>query len=115
MLPPVTKKFHDKSTDRFFQFSFYCDECGLGWISECYQFSMRDAPCESEGEKKARDIIWKSDHDAAYERANNEAILNFNKCPKCGQRVCDNCFSEFEPICLTCLDSETVNVNNKSI
>ena len=102
MLPAVTKKFKDRSTDRYFGFTFYCDECGAAWESDRYPFSMRDAPTGSTGEKNAHVLMWKAEHDAAYERANNEALLQFNKCPKCGRRVCDNCFSEVAVICLNC-------------
>ncbi len=79
MLPPVTKKCEDHSTDRNFCFVFYCDACGAIWESELYPFSMRNTPSQSEGEKNARVILWRAEHDAAYERANLEAMLNFNK------------------------------------
>ena len=109
MLPAVTKKYEDHSTDRYFRFVFYCDECGMAWESEHYPFSMRDASLENEGEKKARVLMRKAEHDAAYERANTEAVLNFNRCPQCGQRVCDDCFAEFEIVCLKC----EVQIQNK--
>lgn len=112
MLPAVTKKYDDRSTDRFFQFVFHCDKCGEAWESERYPFSMRDATTKSKGEKNARVILWKAEHDAAYERANNEALLQFNKCPKCGLRVCDSCFSEFEVSCLSCKNSKSKEVNH---
>lgn len=106
MLPPVTKKCEDHSTDRYFCFAFYCDACGAIWESELYPFSMRNTPSQSEGEKNARIMLWKAEHDAAYERANLEAMLNFNKCRCCGRRVCDDCFSEFEAICQNCENSK---------
>ncbi len=59
--------------------------------------------------EKARVLMWKVEHDAAYERANTEAVLNFNRCPQCGQRVCDDCFAEFEIVCLKC----EVQIQNK--
>lgn len=49
---------------------FFCDCCDGRWASERYPFSMRDSPPESEGEQQARVILWKAEHDAAYERAN---------------------------------------------
>lgn len=113
MLPAVTKKYKDHSTDEFFQFSFCCDECGGVWESERYPFSMRDAPTESHGEKNARVIMWKAEHDAAYERANNEALLQFNKCPKCGQRICDKCFCELEVLCIKCRNANSKEDTNQ--
>ena len=102
MLPAVTKTYEDHSTDRHFCFVFHCDECGVIWESEIYPFSMRDTPSENEGEKNARALLWKAEHDASYERANTDAMLNFNKCHICGRRVCNDCFSEFEATCLAC-------------
>ena len=102
MLPPITKRFADHSTDREFRFEFFCDKCGAVWKSDVYPFYLRDAPCGNEGESRAREILWKADHNAAYERANNEAAMNFNRCRKCGLRFCDDCFSEFELICTDC-------------
>lgn len=102
MLPPVTEKYEDRSTDAFFQFAFFCAECGAVWKSERYPFSLNDSPPKSMGEKKAHEIMWKAEHDAAYERANTGAIFHFNKCPSCGKAVCDRCFSEFEDVCIQC-------------
>ncbi len=107
MLPPLTRQYHDRSTDGYFAFTFFCDSCGAPWHSEEYPFSLRDDPPRSETEKTARELIWKAEHDAAYERANNEAIFHFNKCPRCAKRICDNCFSPFEDVCTDCARDET--------
>lgn len=106
MLPPITKKYTDLSTPDFFLFRFVCDCCAEGWESEKYPFSQRDSAPKTEAEKYAHDLIWMSEHDAAYERANNEVIFHFNKCKGCGNRVCDNCFRVFEDVCLHCSPSE---------
>ena len=106
MLPPVTRKFKDLSTERYYQFAFYCDACGAVWTSERYPFcGQRETPMGAE-EQKAMDLLWKTDHTAAYERANQEAMLHFNKCPLCGKRVCDDCFSELALSCRYCHESE---------
>ncbi len=102
MLPPITKRYDDCSTDRYFHFIFYCDSCNSKWENEQYPFSMRDAPQCNEENEEARALLWKAEHNAAYERANTEALFHFNRCPLCGKRVCDNCFSEVEDICLNC-------------
>lgn len=106
MLPSITKRYTDHSTEDDFSFVFFCDCCDGRWASERYPFSMRDSPPGSEGEQQARVILWKAEHDAAYERANREAMLHFNKCPICGRRVCDGCFCEFEVSCLQCQTSK---------
>lgn len=102
MLPSITKRFCDRSTDSEFAFSFFCDSCGTAWESERYPFSLRETPPLSEAEQKAHKILWAAEHNAAYERANNEAILHFNRCPRCGRRVCDNCFAALDDVCKTC-------------
>lgn len=102
MLQAITKKYHDKSTYKYFGFEFYCDSCNVVWSSEEYSFSLKDDPPRDFEEKVARDIIWKQEHDFAYERANIECILHFNKCKQCGRRVCDNCYSELGETCKEC-------------
>lgn len=102
MLPPVTKRYDDHSTDRWFRFAFHCDRCGAGWESERYPFSMGNASSDGEGQEKARMLLWKAEHDAAYERANTEALFHFNRCPACGRRVCDDCFSLSGDRCVSC-------------
>lgn len=106
MLPPITKKYEDHSTDTCFQFSFHCDMCGAVWESEQYPFSLRASPSISLGEQRAHALMWRAEHDAAYERANREALLRFSKCPKCGSRVCDDCFSGLKELCLQCQATE---------
>jgi len=45
----------------------------------------------SRAEIKARELIWLRDHDAAYERANQEALNQLNRCEVCNSYVCDDC------------------------
>lgn len=102
MLPPITQKYHDQSTDAYFQFAFYCEACGDAWHSEQYPFSLAKDPPKSAAEEKARAILWTTEHDAAYERANTEAIMHFSKCRCCGKRICDRCLSELDDMCTEC-------------
>ncbi len=104
MLKAITKKIIDRSTDEFFKFEFHCDRCGTGWVSETYNFEHGFPDKLTEGEKRAKEIMWKVEHDAALERANLEARLRFNQCNSCGRIVCDECFAmdEDEEICVDC-------------
>lgn len=102
MLPPITKKYCDHSTPKYFKFSFLCDECGVPWESEAYSFSLSGSTPANEDEKSAWDIMWKVEHDAAYERANNEAAFHFSECPKCKRRVCDDCYFVSDDLCTEC-------------
>lgn len=102
MLPSITKKIHDRSTYEYFKFIFYCDKCGSAWESENYPFSLASDEPITQAEKQARVIMWKAEHDAAYERANTEAIFHFNKCSECNARVCDECYAENNDMCNEC-------------
>lgn len=107
MLKSVTKRFHDQSTDTAFRFVFYCDLCGKAWESDAYPFDDPFAGNAEGGEKRARDILWRTEHDAAYERANLEARLHFNRCERCGKNVCDDCYelcvcSDGRDVCAAC-------------
>jgi hypothetical protein len=107
MLPPVTKEITDHSTDRSFEFIFHCDGCRKEWRSSLIQFSKN----AEEYDKSTYALIWQVEHDAAYERANNEAIRNFNRCPKCGRMVCNECFvldagSKGEDLCSECVPKQ---------
>ncbi len=104
MLKTITKKIIDRSTDEFFKFSFRCDRCGFEWTSEPYSFEHGFPNKLTAGEQRAKDIMWKVEHDAALERANLEARLRFNQCNSCGRIVCDECFAmdEDEDLCVDC-------------
>ena len=96
MLKTITKKITDRSTDRFFVFSFYCDRCGKEWSSEKYPFEHFFSEELTTEERKAKDIMWRVDHDAAFERANLEARLHFNFCESCEGVICDECLTILE-------------------
>ena len=91
MLDPITKNMTDKSTKKDFLFIFYCDICENPRDSVPINFSCtKDNTLEVD--KKASNLIWQSEHAAAYERANHEAMQLFNRCPICKHWVCDKCF-----------------------
>lgn len=104
MLEPVTKKFEDGSTLETFRFTFFCDICGkaVKEITYPYKPPFKAKFFISKSERKARELLWLHDHDSAYERANKEVLLQFNRCPVCGKRVCDDCYHELEGLCREC-------------
>lgn len=93
MLKPVTKRFTDNSTLTHFEFTFYCDCCSKALPSVVIkpQFEFRKKLFLSRDEREARAIIYANDHSKAYERANNEARHELNRCEKCGELVCEEC------------------------
>lgn len=88
MLPPVTKEMTDYSTDQTFEFGFHCDVCRKEWRSAPIMFLKKAEECD----KSTYALIWRVEHDAAYERANQEAIRHFNRCSGCGKMVCNDCY-----------------------
>ncbi|MDP4092788.1 MAG: hypothetical protein Q8920_05435 [Bacillota bacterium] len=91
MLEPITKIMTDKSTGEKFCFTFFCDICKDSWDSVPVNYNQTNENV-TETDEITNNINWKSDHDAAYERANLEAMQHFNRCPVCKRWVCDNCF-----------------------
>ncbi len=112
MLKAVTKKYHDLSTERYFMFEFYCDRCGKAWQSEPYYFEHNFRDDATVAEEKAKEIMWRVEHDAAFERANLEAMLKLDHCEICGRTVCDECFSLNE-LCDTCVDCDKIREGKK--
>lgn len=101
MLAPITRRMIDNSNKRRFQFSFHCDICQSSWESIPLEFSGGEK--EAVGNLQEADL-WEREHEAAYERANREAILHFNRCPVCKRWVCDDCFYIFKDgdVCREC-------------
>ncbi len=94
MLEAATKKWEDKSTLKKLKFSFFCDCCQKEISSPEYTFNSGFKPkiFMSEAERRAREIIWQKDHDAAYERANNYVLANhIHTCEICGDGICGDC------------------------
>jgi hypothetical protein len=106
MLEPITKNMTDNSTEESFCFTFYCDICKASWESIPVKFSQ----AVDDATEKHINIrsVRESDHYAAYERANHEAMQYFNRCPVCKRWVCDRCFSIMSDrdVCKECAVSE---------
>ena len=104
MLEPITKKYEDGSTLEKFKFTFFCDSCGCAVeeISYTYHPPFKPKFFISKSEQRARELLWLSDHASAYDRANKEALLSFNRCPVCKRRVCDDCFDTEAGFCYDC-------------
>ena len=105
MIKAITEKSTDHSDSGRFSFSFYCDKCGKEWTSETTALSgMGSTVIENE---EARQMLWANEHRLAFEAANLEAQMHFNRCPVCGKRVCDDCFcveeKEHGGVCRDCM------------
>ncbi len=94
MLDPATKKWEDQSTTKKFKFLFFCDSCQKAIPSPDYEFHCGFKPkiFISESERRARELIWQKDHEAAYERANIYMLTNhIHTCEICGAHICGDC------------------------
>ena len=95
----LTRNHSDHSTDRGYQFEFYCDRCGVGFISEFKPFAMTMAG----GAGSAHTSSAVLPHDKAFRDCMAEAALHFRQCPGCEHRVCAaSCWNAERERCLDC-------------
>ncbi|HXX92059.1 MAG TPA: zinc ribbon domain-containing protein [Planctomycetota bacterium] len=112
------KNYEDLSTDQGYQFKFFCDKCGGGWLSE-FQTSvtgmagglLRAAGSffggvlgrAASSEYELRRAVQGPGHDAALKRAIEEGKVRFKKCSRCGKWVCpDTCWNASKGLCEEC-------------
>lgn len=94
----------DESNAKQFQFTFYCDCCGMGFQTQAIPFSAANAPNRCEDFTVAQKLIWDTEHEDAYERGNREALIRLPNCEDCGKHICDVCSGEFleDTVCPDC-------------
>ena len=113
-----TKNYSDHSNDQGFQFEFFCDKCGNGFMSR-YQ---TNAIGVAEGALKAagaifggilgraayagdymKDSLRGKARDEAFEKAVTEGKTHFKQCGRCGKWVCpDVCWNAAKSLCDDC-------------
>src|SRR5690606_18652492 len=112
-----TRNFDDESTDRGFQFVFMCDRCGNGFRTR-FQPSATGAVSgaldaagsllggllyrAADAGRAVHSAAWEKAHDAAFERAVQEATPHFHKCKRCGHWVDDDCWNQPRNLCKDC-------------
>lgn len=110
-LPSVTKRFDDLSNEKQFQFAFYCDFCGAKYRIDPIPFSVPNAPETFKDFTETQKLIWESEHDDAYERANQEALITFARCRSCGKMLCDDCALDYNNLlCPDCGKTKNTEV-----
>ena len=109
MLDAVTKKYVDASTEEKFSFSFFCDCCGkvVSTTKLAFHPGFAKKFLLSRSEQRARELVWRQDHDSAYERANVQALKLLNRCVICDSAICNDCTVECDEVdgktvCVTC-------------
>ena len=59
---------------------------------------------------EGRSPEWQKEHEGAFERAKNEAMRHFHRCPSCNKYVCDHCWNEDEGMCTDCAPRQEIYV-----
>jgi len=90
MASPLTCRSTDHSDLKQFAFSFFCDKCGSEWKSPARPFEQGGFSAVEH--EITRQLIWEQEHRAAFDLANQHAVLRFNYCRQCEKWVCDDCF-----------------------
>jgi hypothetical protein len=113
-----TGNYEDLSTDRGYQFKFYCEKCGNGYMSsfQSSKLGMAASAAQVAGSLfggifgRAADTAYEIQravggpaHDAALREAVAEIRPMFKQCTRCGQWVCEPvCFNKRAQLCESC-------------
>jgi len=112
-----TDNYEDLSTDVGFQFKFYCERCGNGYMSEFRAYAVGRAAglLRAAGSllggltRRAADSAYEVQravggpaHDKALKEAVVEVRPHFHQCSRCGEWVCDVCWNEARGLCERC-------------
>ena len=120
-----TGNYEDLSTDRGYQFKFYCEKCGNGYMStfKASKLGMAASAAQVAGNLfggifgRAADSAYEIQravggpaHDAALREAVQEIRPLFKQCTRCGDWICEPiCFNKKAQLCEACapdLDEE---------
>ncbi len=121
------RNYKDQSTDRGFQFEFYCDRCRVGYrtpfktsatglVSEALDaagdlFGGILGSAASVGER-VHSAAWEKAHDKAFAEAVEQARPHFRQCPHCSKWVCvDKCWNETRGLCKGCAPDLAVEMS----
>jgi hypothetical protein len=112
------RNYDDLSTDRGFQFEFYCDRCGTGYRTHL-QASATGLVTEAldvasglfggvlgsaaDVSERVHSAAWEQAHDKAFAAAVEEIKPNFIQCRRCTQWVCrEMCWNAERGLCKEC-------------
>jgi len=113
-----TGNYEDLSTDRGYQFKFYCEKCGNGYMSSFQSSKLGLAASAalvagnllgglfsrvSDTAYEIQRAVGGPAHDAALKNAVAEIRPLFKQCTRCGRWVCGPvCFNERAGLCEYC-------------
>ncbi|HIE39400.1 MAG TPA: zinc-ribbon domain-containing protein [Anaerolineales bacterium] len=119
--------YNDESTDRGFQFEFYCDRCGTGYRTP-FKPSVTGIATEvldtasgllggllgtvTEVGDRVHSAAWERAHDAAFAEAVERVKPHFRQCPRCTQWVCvERCWNQTRGLCKECAPDVAVEMS----
>jgi membrane protease subunit (stomatin/prohibitin family) len=121
-----TRNYADQSTDKGFQFEFYCDRCGTGYRTgfKPYALGTVTGAIDAAGSffggvlartaglvERARSASWEKAHDSAFLEAMDELKPDFIQCPRCSSWVCrDKCWNVGKGLCKVCAPDLSVEM-----
>jgi hypothetical protein len=112
-----TKNHTDHSTEKGYQFEFFCDRCGNGFMTGFKPSAVGIAAGAlraasslfggllggaGTGARELEDAVRGPARDSAFREAVDEAKPNFHQCPKCVNWVCKTCWNEKRSLCFEC-------------
>ncbi len=113
-----TRNYSDLSTDKGFQFEFYCDRCGTGFRTSFKASTIGTVSSAlgtaggliggifgkaAEISEQVKSVNWEKAHDAAFLKAMEELKPDFIQCPRCSSWVCrKSCWNENKGLCKEC-------------
>lgn len=122
---PFTGNYQDLSSDRGFQFKFFCEKCGNGYMSSFKASKLGIAASAAgaaasllggifgraaAGAQHLESLVGGPLHDAALKEAVEEIRPLFKQCTRCGAWVCEPvCWNKRAQLCENCapdLDEE---------
>jgi double zinc ribbon protein len=120
-----TGNYQDLSTDKGYQFKFFCEKCGNGYMSSFKASAMGMAASAAQvagslfggifgraasGAYEVQRAVGGPAHDAALRGAVDEIRPLFKQCTRCGNWICEPvCFNKKAQLCERCapdLDEE---------
>jgi hypothetical protein len=115
---PFTRNYQDLSSSKGFQFKFFCEKCGNGYMSAFQTNRLGTAATAAnaaasllggifgraaQSAQQLQSIAAGPQHDAALNAAVKEISPIFKQCTRCGSWVCEPiCWNKKAGLCETC-------------
>ena len=115
---PFTNNYTDLSSNRGFQFKFFCEKCASGYLSTFKPNSLGMAASAAgavssllggifgraaQSAEQLQSMVAGPQHDSALNAAVAEISPMFNQCTRCGNWVCEPvCWNAKTGLCETC-------------